>query len=81
MCSGGIVSSAHIMSYLVTLHFGIILPLTYLNRSSILDLPIVFCKKGAFLAQEYFLKEYLIFLTIYCSDQSVPNVICHVRVV
>jgi len=69
------------MSSLVTLHFGIILPLTYLIRSSILDLPIVFCKNGALLAQEYCLTEYLIFLAIDCSVQSVPNVICRVQVV
>ena len=42
------ISSTLMMSSLVTLQVGIILPLTYLIRFSILGLPLVFCRKQAF---------------------------------
>jgi len=52
-------SSALKMSSLVTLQFGIILPSMYLIKSSVLGLPITFCRARAYLALEYCLTEYL----------------------
>ena len=55
-------SSALRISSLVTLQFGIILPSTYLIKSTVLGLPITFCRARAFLALEYCLTEYLALL-------------------
>ena len=75
----GPISSAFIMSALITGRFRIIVLSVYLVKSSVVGQSMIFCKDCVHTGSEYSLMVYLDLFSIYCVNEYATNIILNIR--